>query len=105
MPSVATQSPITARRRAAKALADFAAALPEPSPTAVDLSGLPAKETELALTIHRTAIRRWITLEYLLNGVLRQPLGDMEPAMQAVLVCGAVQGVFLDRVPHHSVVD
>jgi len=59
----------------------------------------------LALAIQRTSLQRWITLEFLLNKALEKPLEQMEPAMQGVLLTGAAQLVFMDRLPAHAVVD
>ncbi|RME18836.1 MAG: hypothetical protein D6800_15070 [Candidatus Zixiibacteriota bacterium] len=71
----------------------------------LDTDGLSSQDTALATAIHRTVLQRWITLEYLLNRVLTKPMQDLEPTMQAVLLTGAAQLVFMHRLPRHAVVD
>ncbi len=75
------------------------------SPRTPDLEALDERGRALALAIHRTVLQRWLTLEYLLDLHLRQPLHNMEPAMQGVLLTGAAQLIFMDRLPRHAVVD
>jgi len=71
----------------------------------MDTAGLSPQDTALATAIHRTVLQRWITLEYLLNRVLEKPLETLEPKAQAVLLSGAAQLLFMDRLPAHAVVD
>lgn len=66
---------------------------------------LDERDARLALAIHRTVIQRWITLEYLLELNLKQTVEELEPLMQAVLLTGAAQLVFMERLPPHAVVN
>ncbi len=63
------------------------------------------RESRLAQAIHRLAIQRWMTLEYLLDQRLKQPCAQLEPRMRAVLVTASAQLLFMDRVPPHAVVN
>src|SRR5690606_25577225 len=78
-----------------------------PNLGAVELNtaSLDARDRALALAIHRNVLQRWLTLEHFVNRHARQPLRDMEPAMQAVLLTGAAQLLFMDRLPAHAIVD
>lgn len=71
----------------------------------LDTSGLPEIEHSLAHAIYDAAIRRWLTLEFLLSAHLRQPFRELEPALQAALLSGAAQLVLFDRIPTHAAID
>ncbi|MHB1156201.1 MAG: transcription antitermination factor NusB [Phycisphaerales bacterium] len=95
----------TARGAATAALIEAAASWPEmPLPPEVG-AGLDERDGALATAIYRTAVQRWMTLEYLLNQQLTQTMGRMEPAMRGVLLGGAAQLLFMDRLPADAVVD
>lgn len=66
---------------------------------------LDPRDAALAHAIYDAAMRRWITLEWLLNHFLDSPLTSMEPSLQGVLLSGAAQLAFFDRVPVHSAID
>lgn len=95
----------TARGAAATSLAGAAKRFPDLPAVVLNTSGLSPQDAALATAIQRTALQRWITLEYLLDRVLEKPLASMEPGMQGVLLSGAAQLVFMDRLPVHAVVD
>lgn len=95
----------SARGVAAAALERAAETFPRLDPAPLELAGLDPRDARLALAIHRTAIQRWITLEYLLNGYLRQPMHAIEPSLRGLLLAGAAQLLFMDRMPAHAVVD
>lgn len=95
----------SARGAAAASLASAAKRYPDLPAVTLNTSGLSPQDAALALAIQRTTLQRWITLEYLLNRVLEKPLEKMEPGMQGVLLTGAAQLVFMDRLPAHAVVD
>jgi 16S rRNA (cytosine967-C5)-methyltransferase len=59
----------------------------------------------LARAIHRTTLQRWLTLEYLLDRHLNQPLRKLEPELAAILLSGAAQIVLMQRVPTFAAVD
>src|SRR5690606_20425291 len=74
-------------------------------PAAPDPAKLDVRDHRLALAIHRTVLHRWMSLEYLLDAVSGRPLHRMEPTMRAVLLAGAAQLLFMERLPTHAVVD
>ncbi len=102
---VQTNRPRTARGAAASSLAGAAKRFPDLPAVILNTSGLSPQDSALALAIQRTALQRWITLEFLLNKALEKPLASMEASMQGVLLTGAAQLVFMDRLPAHAVVD
>lgn len=65
----------------------------------VDFSGLEPREASLAHSIVDAVTRRWLLLEYLLQQGLNKELRELEPRVRAILLCGAVQMMFFDRVP------
>lgn len=95
----------SARRLVADAIAHAAAQFPRIEPYAVDAAGLAPRDAALALTVQRTVLQRWLTLEYLLDLHLNKPLATMQPEMVGVLLAGAAQLVFFERLPAHAVVD
>jgi len=95
----------TARWWVAKSLADAAELFPVLKPTVLDAAGLEPREARLALAIYRTVMQRWLTLEYLLDQHLRQPMHRLEPGLRGVLLSGAAQLIFFDRLPAHAVVN
>lgn len=75
------------------------------TPTAPDTTDLSPAEAALAVAIHRTTLQRWLTLEHLLGRYVNQPVAKLEPAMRAVLLAGAAQLLFMQRLPAYAVVD
>lgn len=73
-------------------------------PLSIDPAGLDPRDRRLAVAIHRTTVQRWLTLEALLDAHLKKPLAKLEPILQAVLLSGAAQIVFMDKLPAHAVV-
>lgn len=62
------------------------------------------RDQRAARALYQETVRRWLTLECLLNARLRQPLKQLQPGMQAVLLVGACQIFFMDHLPDHAVV-
>lgn len=58
-----------------------------------------------AHALYDITIRRWTTLEHLLQRSLTQPLGEIEPRLRAVLLAGAAQLVFMDKAPAHAAIN
>jgi len=71
----------------------------------IAVADLEARDRRLAQAIYGQAIRRWITLAFLLDTRLARPLRELEPKMQAVLLVGAAQVFLFDHLPDHAVVD
>ena len=95
----------TARWWVAKSLADAAEAFPSLKPISFDATGLEPREARLGMAIYRTVMQRWITLEYFLDQNLRKPMHRLEPRLRGVLLSGAAQLIFFDRLPAHAVVN
>ena len=76
----------TARQIAAEAVAQAACNYPELGPAKLDLDGLSPRDVRLALAIYRTAMQRWITLEYLLDLNLRRRVSTLEPRLRGLLI-------------------
>lgn len=93
-----------ARAAASRALTYAAQQFPDITPQPIPDGGLSPVDVRLALAIHRTAIQRWITLEYMLDNRLSKPIAKLEPAMAGVLIAAAAQLLFMDRLPVHAVV-
>lgn len=97
--------PYNARGAVVLSLVDAVRRFPDLPAITLDTTGLSPLDAGLATAIHRTTLQRWITLEYLLNRVLSKRLESLEPMVQGVLLSGAAQLVFMDRLPAHAVVD
>lgn len=82
-----------------------AARFPEIEPVELDTARLAPVEQTLAHALYDGAVRRWLTLEYLVQQPLRQPFRGLEPALQAVLLVGAAQLALFDRIPAHAAID
>ena len=95
----------TARYWAALRLIRAAQQFPQLEPPDMDLSGLSPADISLALAIYRTTAQRWFTLQHILEMNLSKQARLLEPQMQAVLMSGAAQLVFFDRLPAYAVVD
>lgn len=100
-----TEPSIDARTWAAQAIARSAEQFPNLMPQMLDLAELKdPRERQLANAIHRTVLQRWLTLDYILNRHLKKPLNKLEPMMQGILLTGAAQLLFFERLPDFAVV-
>lgn len=95
----------SARYWAAIRLMRVAEQFPKLDPPDLDLEGLSQPDRALALAIYRTTVQRWFTLQCIVERYLSKQTQRLEPGMQAVLMTGAAQLVFLDRLPAYAVVD
>jgi 16S rRNA (cytosine967-C5)-methyltransferase len=66
---------------------------------------LDSRDAAFAHAVYDAAIRRWLTLDYILSRFLDGHLAEIEPRLRAVLIAGAAQMLFLDRVPAHAVIN
>ena len=79
---------------------------PNLPPTPLDTTGLSHLDTALATAIHRTVLQRYITLEFIISKYLNgKPFSALETPIRAVLLTGAAQLVFMNRLPAYAVVD
>jgi len=95
----------TARFAATLALIPAVERFPDLPLVDPDLDGLSPADARLATAIHRTTIQRWLTLEHLLKRHLKQPPRKMAAETFAILLGGAAQLVFMDRLPAYAVID
>ncbi|MBX3389811.1 MAG: hypothetical protein KF691_10205 [Phycisphaeraceae bacterium] len=63
------------------------------------------RDGAFAHAIFDSVLRRWLTLEFVIARGLKQPFSAIEPDLRAVLLGGAAQLLFLDRVPDHAAID
>lgn len=102
-----TQPDLTAdaRHRATRFIADQIRRWPDLDLRPLDIAGLDERDARLAQALTGEVIRRWLTLDRLLNARLDRSLIDLETNLQAVLLVGAAQVFFFDSVPDHAVVN
>lgn len=86
-------------------LAEQCRRFPNLSLDTFDTKGLDPREAALAHALYDSTVRRWVTLEYLLNLRLERPLRTADPRLAAVLLTGAAQLFFFDRIPTHAAID
>lgn len=86
-------------------VAEQASIFPELALVVPDTAGLEPRDAALAHAIYDAVVRRWITLTYIIDSVLNQPLRMTEPRLQGVLLCGAAQLLLMDRLPDHAVIN
>ncbi|MCC6323006.1 MAG: hypothetical protein IT438_16400 [Phycisphaerales bacterium] len=70
-------------------------------PASATLSELDAA---FAHAIYHNVMRRWLTLSHLLGREVTQGFSKLEPRVQAALLAGAAQLLFMDRVPAHAAI-
>lgn len=75
----------------------------------LDIDGLRANElapldAAFAHAVYDAAIRRWITIEFLLREHVRQEWDKIEPRVRAAMIGGAAQILFLTKVPPRAAV-
>jgi 16S rRNA (cytosine967-C5)-methyltransferase len=95
----------TARFAATRAIARLAQLWPDLKPVEIQTAGLDDRESRLAAAIYHTTVQRWITLAFLLNRHLRRRLDTATPMVRAVMLTGAAQLLFMEKLPAHAVVD
>lgn len=100
-----SEQPTDARDAVCRALAHQAERFPDLALLRPAVDGLDDRDTALALRIYDQAVRRWLTLECVLNTQLRQPLRTADPRVQGALLTGAAQLLLLDRVPARAAID
>lgn len=97
---------MSAREAVVREVARVAGQFPDVGLPELALGGLGPVDARLATAMHRLVLQRWRTLAFLLDRFLeRQSLARLEPVLQGVLLTGAAQLVFMDRLPTYAVVD
>ncbi|QQE11416.1 hypothetical protein JD969_18255 [Planctomycetota bacterium] len=94
------------RLAAAASIARIVERFPNLPPTPLETTGLSHLDASLATAIHRTVLQRYITLEHIITLYLKgKPFAALETPIRAVLLTGAAQLVFMNRLPAYAVVD
>lgn len=94
-----------ARDAAYRHLSAHAMRYPDLLPKDIRTGDLDARDASLAHMIVEQSVRRWRTIEFVLEQVSNHKSHELEPRMRAVLLGGAAQLLLLDRVPPHAVLD
>jgi 16S rRNA (cytosine967-C5)-methyltransferase len=87
-----------------RALSAQARRFPDLGIAGPETGALEPRDAALAHAMYDAVIRRWLTLAALLETRLKGPLNGLEPKLQAVLLAGAAQLFFFDRLPDHAVI-
>jgi len=97
--------PLNARHAAAEPIAEAADRFPDVNPGKVQTGGLSGADTQLARLLYRQSMQRWLTIQAVVEPQLTRPFDRLEPKLQAVLLVGAAQVLFVDSVPDYAAVD
>jgi 16S rRNA (cytosine967-C5)-methyltransferase len=71
----------------------------------LDTHGLPARDADLIHVIEREVSRRWLTLSAVIESRLSRRFRGLDAPVQAALLVGAAQLLFMDRVPTHAAIN
>lgn len=85
-------------------MTEQAAAFPEFKLNAMATDKLAPRDAAFAHAIEAAVMRRWITLVYILQTTLRRPFESLDPRVQAALLAGAGQMMFMDKVPARAAI-
>ena len=94
-----------ARLAAAGAAVRLAARFPDLPLIEPEVARLSPADARLCTAIHRHSLQRWLTIEAVLQGALRQPVAKLDPVVRGVLVNAGAQLLFMDRLPDYAVID
>jgi len=94
-----------ARLAAATASVRLAARFPDLPLIEPEIGRLSDADARLCTAIHRHSLQRWLTIEAVLQGALRQPAAKLDPVVRGVLVNAGAQLLFMDRLPDYAVID
>jgi len=101
-----TQRSTDARDVALGAVTRQAEAWPEVAAIDLPTAALDPRDARLASAIYHATLRHWLTLADLLRRFTRQKRIDaLPPAVQALLLTGAAQLIYLDKLPDYAVID
>lgn len=100
----APSGPRTPRGSVMALLAVQAKRFPDLDIATPNTDGMEARDAALAHFIYDTVVRRWLTLSFLVSMELDKEWREIHPRIQAAMLAGAAQLVFLDKVPAHAAV-
>jgi 16S rRNA (cytosine967-C5)-methyltransferase len=78
---------------------------PELDLTPLNTEELDDRDAALAMAIDQSVRRHWLTLVTVLESQLSRPWAEVEAKVQAALLAGAAQLLYLDRLPDHAVIN
>lgn len=93
------------RLAAAVAAVQLAARFPDLPLIEPETARLSDADARLCTAIHRHSLQRWLTIEAVLQGALRQPVAKLDPVVRGVMVNAGAQLLFMDRLPAYAVID
>src|SRR5687767_2670918 len=96
---------MNARELVTSHIAGQARTFPELEIAPLDTAGLDGRDAALARAIDHAVVRRWLTLQAIIQKELSRPWEQVEPKLQASLLVGAAQLLLLDRLPDHAVIN
>lgn len=67
--------------------------------------GLGELDSAFAAAVYDAAVRRWLTLGWLIESCAGRPMLGFDVPVRAAMLAGAAQLFFLDRVPAHAAID
>ncbi|UCD75945.1 MAG: hypothetical protein JSV91_03300 [Phycisphaerales bacterium] len=95
----------TPRDLITRRIARQARLFPELDIAAPDVSGLSTQDAALAIAIDHAVNRHWLTLVAVAESHLSRSWDDLEFKLQAALLVGVAQLLFMDRLPDHAVIN
>lgn len=102
--NTAPEGPRTPRGSVMALLAIQAKRFPDLDIATPNTDGMEARDAALAHFIYDTVIRRWLSLSFLVSLELDKEWREIHPRIQAAMLAGAAQLVFMDKVPAHAAV-
>lgn len=71
----------------------------------MDTSGLAPRDAAFAHAIEDAVMRRWLTLQTVLQQTLRRPFESLDPRVRGALLAGAGQMLFMAKVPARAAIN
>ena len=86
-------------------LAREARRFPDLGVAALDTGALSGQDAAFAGAVYDAVIRRWLTIEWVLDVHLKKPASEADPPVRAALLAGAAQILFMDRTPNSAAIN
>jgi len=97
---------VNARTMVHRRTAERAGRFPDLDPRPLVCNGLPPRDAALARAIDHVISRRWLTLATVVDSRLTEQRWDsLNRSVQAALLVGSAQLLFLERIPDHAAID
>lgn len=105
MSDAPSQPPRDARSRLHHWITRQVRRFPELDLTNVDVRGLEGRDAAFARALEQVIIRRWLTLQAVAESRMNRPWDSLDPPVQAALLLGTAQIIFMDSVPTHAAIN